>query len=245
MKPLTAQRIVEAWDRGKKAPAYQRPLALLSVALPDADPADLVDLSLGRRDAMLLDLRSKTFGAALTSYTSCAHCQATLHFELDASEILAEGAQTRGQLAGSVEQDGFEIRFRPPTTRDLAATAACGSIDEGRDVLLDRCVVEATKDGARLPPHELPAELVERVGALIEEMDPLIEVPVNLSCSGCDRETSVVLDIGAFFWEEVAAAAERLLYDVFLLARSYGWKERDILAMGAARREYYLEMASR
>ncbi len=245
MKPLTAQRIVDAWDRGKKAPAFQRPLALLSVALPDANPADLVDLSLGRRDAMLLDLRSKTFGAALTSYTSCAHCQATLHFELDAEEILAEGAQTRGELTGSVDQAGFEIRFRPPTTRDMAATAACGSIDEGRAVLLDRCVVEAMKDGVSLAPSELPAGLVEEIGEQIEGMDPLIEVPVNLSCSSCDGDTSVVLDIGAFFWEEVAAAAERLLYDVFLLARSYGWKERDILAMGAARREYYLEMTSR
>lgn len=245
MKPLTAQRIVEAWDRGKKAPAYQRPLALLSVAMPDADPADLVDLSLGRRDAMLLDLRSKTFGAALTSYTRCAHCEATLHFELDADEILAEGAQGRGELTGSVEQAGFEIRFRPPTTRDLAATAVCATIDEGRNLLLDRCVVEATRDGVGLAPRELPAELVELICGRIEAMDPLIEVPVNLSCSSCDGETSVVLDIGTFLWEEVAAAAERLLYDVFLLARSYGWKERDILAMGAARREYYLEMASR
>ena len=76
-------------------------------------------------------------------------------------------------------------------------------------------------------------------------MDPLLEVPVNLNCSKCDAETLVVLDIGSFFWEEVAAAAERLLYEVFLLARSYGWNERDILAMGAARREYFMEMATR
>lgn len=245
MKPLTAQGIVEAWGRGKKAPEYQRPLALLSVALPDADPADLVDLSLGRRDALLLALRSKTFGAALTSYASCTHCRSTLHFELDADEILAESAHGREELSGSVEQGGFEIRFRPPTTRDLAATAACRSVDEGRGVLLDRCVVEATRKGIALEPRDLPDELVSEIGARIEDMDPLIEVPVNLSCSSCEGETSVVLDIGTFLWEEVAAAAERLLYDVFRLARSYGWKERDILSMGAARREYYLEMASR
>ena len=59
------------------------------------------------------------------------------------------------------------------------------------------------------------------------------------------RPGSVVLDIGTFFWEEVAAAAERLLYDVFQLAPTYGWSESDILAMGAARREYYLKMVSR
>jgi hypothetical protein len=245
VKALTAQGIVEAWGRGKKAPEYQRPLALLSVALPDTDPAEMIDLSLGRRDALLLELRSKTFGAALTSHAHCTQCKATLHFELDAGEILAESSQASNELTGTVERDGFEVRFRPLTTRDLAATARCSSVDEGRETLLDRCVVEATRAGTALAPHDLPEDLVMAISERIESMDPLIEVPVNLSCSSCEGETSVVLDIGVFFWEEVAAAAERLLYDVFLLARSYGWKERDILAMGAARREYYLEMANR
>lgn len=245
MKALTAQEIVEAWGRGKKAPAYQKPLALLSVALPDTEPSDLIDLSLGRRDALLLELRSRTFGAALTSHAHCTHCKATLHFELDAGEILAESSRASGTLTGTVRQGGFEVRFRPLTTRDLAATSGCSSVDEGREVLLDRCVVEATQRGVALSPHDLPEDLVTAISSEIEAMDPLIEVPVNLSCSSCDGETSVILDIGEFLWEEVAAAAERLLYDVYLLARSYGWKERDILAMGAARREYYLEMVNR
>lgn len=245
MKPLTAQGIVEAWGRGKKAPRYQRPLALLSVALPESEAADLLDLSLGRRDALLLELRSKTFGATLTSYASCAHCRSTLHFELDAAEILAETGRGPERLTGAVEQDGFAVRYRPPTTRDLAVTSGAGSVEEGRALLLERCVIEATRDGVRLPPAALPEPVVDEIGARIGEIDPLVEVPVNLSCSNCDRETSVVLDIGEFFWEEVAAAAERLLYDVYRLARTYGWTEREILAMGAARREYYLGMASR
>jgi hypothetical protein len=245
MKALTAQGIVDAWGRGKKAPVHQRPLALLSVALPDADPADLVDLSLGRRDALLLTLRGKTFGTALTSYANCSECQTTLHFELDVEEILTEATAGSDRLKGRIEHQGFEVQFRPPTTRDLAATAACRSIDEGRGVLLERCVLEATKRGSAVAPRDLPDELVEEISDRIEALDPLVEVPVNLSCSSCEAETSVVIDIGSFLWEEVAAAAERLLYDVFRLARAYGWQESDILAMGAARREYYLEMVGR
>jgi len=245
VKPLTAQEIVDAWSRGKEAPRYQRPLAVLSAALPDAEPSDLLDLSLGRRDAMLLTLRSKTFGRVLTSYASCAHCRSTLHFELDADEILDEGARAAGELVGALARDGFEVRFRAPTTRDLAATETTASVDGARDLLLQRCVFEASREGIALAPRDLPAEIVEAIGERIGEMDPLVELPFNLGCSSCDGETSVVLDIGGFLWDEVAAAAERLLYDVFRLARSYGWSERDILAMGAARREYYLEMASR
>ena len=136
MKPLTAQGIVDAWSRGKKSPHYQRPLALLSVALPDADPGDLLDLSLGRRDALLLTLRSKTFGRVLTSYASCAHCQATLHFDLDVEEILGEGVPDGAELAGTLTHGGFDGSVRPrratwrsrrPPARPTARASCCCS----------------------------------------------------------------------------------------------------------------------
>ena len=38
--------------------------------------------------------------------------------------------------------------------------------------------------------------------------------------------------------------AERLMYDVHVLALYYGWSEEAILAMGSARRKRYLDMAS-
>ena len=41
---------------------------------------------------------------------------------------------------------------------------------------------------------------------------------------------------------ELATQAKRLLREVHFLARAYGWREADILAMSARRRQAYLEM---
>ena len=45
------------------------------------------------------------------------------------------------------------------------------------------------------------------------------------------------------FWAEIDAWARRILREVNILARAYGWRESDILALGAVRRQIYLTMA--
>lgn len=245
MRPLTAQGVVEAWGRGRNAPAHQRSIALLAAALPEASAADLLGLSLGRRDGLLLALRAMTFGDRLASYTHCRQCDATLHFELDAREIQREGAAAAAEPQGALAADGFQVRFRAPTTGDLAAAADSATVDEARERLLERCVLEARRGDDAVSARMLPEPLVAAISERIERLDPLVEVPVDLHCSICGEDNRIVFDIASFFWAEVAAAAERLMYTVYRLARSYGWSEAEILAMGAARRKYYLDLAAR
>ena len=66
---------------------------------------------------------------------------------------------------------------------------------------------------------------------------------IDLECSACGRRWQVVLDIESFLWTKFGGLARRLLREVHALARAYGWREPDILAMSATRRHYYLEMA--
>jgi len=54
----------------------------------------------------------------------------------------------------------------------------------------------------------------------------------------------VMFDIVSFFWSEICVQAKRLLREVHILARAYGWREADILSMSAARRQLYLEMVT-
>ena len=53
------------------------------------------------------------------------------------------------------------------------------------------------------------------------------------------------LDIGEFFWQEIAALAQRLVGEVTTLAAAYGWSESEILGMGSARRKLYIEAIRR
>ena len=244
MRGLTAAGIMEAYGRGRDAPALERPLALLQAALPDTSPQELAGLSLGARDGLLMELRRRTFGPSLSSVASCSECNARLDFELDVGSLLEQEEPAAGGSAQALTVAGFRVRFRLPGSRDVAAAAAAASQDAGVRMLLQRCVIAASEGSRTVAAGELPEEVVDALSERMSELDPLADVPVDLDCGACATRNRIYLDIGAFFWAEVAALAERLMYDVAHLARFYGWSESEILAMGPARRRYYLEMAS-
>ena len=76
------------------------------------------------------------------------------------------------------------------------------------------------------------------------EADPLSEVEIGLDCFECGNHLTVPLDILSFFWEELREQVKRLLNQVHIMARYYGWREADILAMSPWRRQYYLDMVT-
>ena len=71
--------------------------------------------------------------------------------------------------------------------------------------------------------------------------DPLADVQLAVTCGECGRHWDTTFDIASFLWTEICAAVERLLGDVHVLARAYGWSEAEVLAVGPRRRQYYLQ----
>lgn len=243
MRPLSAPLALEVWERGEREDATGRSLALLAAALPGRPPGALARLSLGQRDAALFELRRSTFGSELPGSARCPRCGAALEFALDAESLsAAHPAAPAGDRPDTLEHDGWRLRYRLPDSADLAAAGRAGSVEAARALLLERCVIGATRDGAPAAAGELPEEVVEALGAALEEADPLAELPIEIDCAGCSHRWTVLLDIGAFLWAEVSAVADRLLHEVGALAQAYGWSEAEILAMSAVRRRRYLEM---
>ena len=64
----------------------------------------------------------------------------------------------------------------------------------------------------------------------------------RLSCVECGNTWELGFEPDEFLWREVAASALRLLRQVHVLARAYGWGESDVLALGPQRREAYLTL---
>jgi hypothetical protein len=67
---------------------------------------------------------------------------------------------------------------------------------------------------------------------------------IAVECPDCGHGWTLELDVAAFVWREIEISAARLLHDVDVLARRYGWSEREILGLSAPRRRFYLELAS-
>jgi hypothetical protein len=243
VRPLTAGEVLEVWERGERQAPAEQALVLLGAALPGTPRRALADLSIGERDACLLALRERTLGSALRGRTACPACTARLEFTVATEDIYvaADAPPAAPELA--LAALGHELRYRLPTSRDLAAVAAtCRSAEEGRALLLARCLLEARRDGSQVEAAELPEPVVLALAAGMAEHDPQAEVELRLACAACGRRWSVFLDIVDFFWTELAALADRLVQDVHTLARAYGWREADILALSSVRRRAYVEM---
>jgi hypothetical protein len=78
----------------------------------------------------------------------------------------------------------------------------------------------------------------------MSECDPQANILLDLTCPACQERWQLGFDIGLFIWDKIENQAHRLLREVHTLARAYAWSETDILALSAARRQFYLEMVS-
>ncbi|HEX2090775.1 MAG TPA: hypothetical protein VHG28_00180 [Longimicrobiaceae bacterium] len=221
-----------------------RALMILGAALPEMSGEELAALSIGERDACLLTLREMTLGPALSCYVECPECSEQLEFTTRVEDIRVVPALQRVPHEHVLRTEGFEVRFRLLTSRDLRSLAGRRDVAAARALLLRRSVLGATLGGAEVAVEELPEPVVAALAAQVAERDPQAEVLFNLECPGCSHGWAATFDVVSFFWTELSALARRLLAEVHTLARAYGWREADILAMSSARRRAYLEMVA-
>ena len=239
MRALSANDIVQVWEWGQDKHPVDRALALLALACPELASEQLGGLTVGQRNSRLLTLREETLGPTLNGFAECAQCHTALEFSVEVADI--RRPEPEAQMH-SLEVDGLEIRFRLLNSEDLAAIVGLAGVSEARLRLIERCVLEATQGGQPLAAAELPEPVLSALVDALTEHDPQAEMRFQLACAACGHRWSALFDVVSFFWTELGAHAERLLVEVHALARAYGWREADILAMGEARRHFYLEL---
>jgi hypothetical protein len=242
MRPFSAHDLLRVWEVGEDQHPLDRALTLLAAACPELTWDELAALSVGQRDARLLTLRERTSGPNLNGFAECPRCAERLEFDVQVADLRAAAAPDTQVEARELVTGGVALRFRLPNSRDLAAILGCQDLAAARSLLVQRCVLEANRDGGPVVGSELPAEAIARLGERMAQCDPQAEVLLELRCPTCDHAWRALFDIVAFFWAELAAQAKRLLREVHTLAWAYGWREADILSMSARRRRFYLGM---
>lgn len=248
LRPATGADEAFLLESAAGAAPSERASALLArcLALPDA--AEVVrDLTVGDREALLLQLRRLTLGDEMECLVTCVGCGEYLEMLVRVSDLLVPPYDEVGgddELSTTWGHVAYRVRFRPPTAKDLDAAArlARRAPEEGEEELLRRCVLEAEADGAEVAAGSLPPAVRDAVAAQMAARDPQAEVALELLCPSCSANFSVVLDAGGFLLQELESRAERLLREVHALALRYHWSEADILSMSAARRARYLDL---
>lgn len=236
MQSLSPDKILAVWELGRAQHELDRALTLLATAAPGLSRDELADLPIGERDAHLLRLRTLVLGSSAMGYAECPRCAERVEFPLDTAALLQPKELTT--RPHEIEMGGTRVRFRLPTSRDLAAVVAARDELQALRGLIARCVTAVD------PPNELPNETVEALSRAMLEADPQAEITLAFCCPACGHGWEMLFDIAHFFWNEIGAEARRILREIDALARAYGWSEPEILSLSARRRESYLEMVA-
>lgn len=238
--PPDPKLLLDAWERGTARPLNMRALLLLCEVQPHADLETLARLSIGHRDAHLLSLREVLFGSRFECLTRCGHCDELIELDFHADDIRATHAQPG--LTHHMEAGGYNVTFRLPDSTDLLA------IEEGIDpakatqALLARCVLEVTGE-AELPAlADISDGMASAISVRMSELDPQAEIVLELACPTCQCRWQAPFDIVSHLWAELDAWARCVLREVHVLARTYGWRESEIVAMTPLRRQFYLDL---
>jgi hypothetical protein len=216
-------------------------MAMLEAAIPGRNRDDLKRLTVGRRDAFLLDMREQLFGSRVEALSSCPECSIPLDLNFDTSSIRCGEDEAQNRELTYID-GGFEIRFRLPTIEDLLLAADAGNDDLRRERLLDLCLLDARQEGKDRATHEIPEQILLEVVEKMGQEDPQADVQLSLICPQCHHQWYATFDIVSFLWQEIEGWSEDLLLQTHALASAYGWSEREIFAMSPLRRKRYLDM---
>ena len=241
---LSGDDLLRLWEVGAAQHPLDRALTILAAVEPDQLRRDLARLPSGRRDARLLAVYARTFGTHLAGQGRCPKCQGRVEFSLDARDLLSVSADEVEEAPLEVASEGFRVTYRLPDSFDLAEIAYLSDVAEARRRLLERCILQATRDGAEVALDQVPDGVVVQVTEQMATHDPLAEIELALACPTCGHQWQLIFDITFFLWLKIETQARRLLREVHTLARAYGWRESDILALSPGRRQAYLEMVS-
>ncbi|HXS13874.1 MAG TPA: hypothetical protein VN734_14320 [Acidobacteriaceae bacterium] len=236
---LSPEKLFQIWEAGLDRPPLARAVAILraSGTVRSDDPARL---AIGARDLELLSLRDQAFGPEITGITVCPGCAERVEIRFCTDDVRLSAAGPPESL--SLESKGYMVQFHLPSSDDLLSIEVVGDEFEDGRRILERCIYEATLDGAPISVNALPEALQEAIATTMAVADPQAEIELSLECPACMRGWTEPFDIDTFFWTELQAWAVRILHEIHQLASAYGWSEQQILALPPLRRNTYLSL---
>jgi hypothetical protein len=216
-------------------------------------------LSVGDREALLLNLRRLTLGDRMQCVLLCPepNCGEAMDLDLRASELLLppyNHSQEWYEVAISGDGDLYYVTFRLPNGDDQEAAAYLSQSDPeaAANMLLNRCIKQVAAKGSEEDALMREGDTLMdwqpnqrgQISTKMAELDPQAEIRLNLSCPYCGRSFTAIFDTATFFFQEISRRINRLYEEVHWLAFYYHWSEAEIMGMTSKKRLMYLNLLS-
>src|ERR1051326_6538108 len=124
MRGLTAAEILAVWEAGGRQHPVDRALTVLA-AFSGKSRAELAVVSIGRRDAGLLEAYRSLFGQELEAFAECPQCGERLEYSIPTPVSSNQPRQHEIEFS----EENFSLRMRLPDSTDLSAVRDCGDPD--------------------------------------------------------------------------------------------------------------------
>lgn len=242
-RPLTGTLEMALADAGRAATSTPRRVtAALAVALEQLagqapEPAVVAELCVADRQYLMAALAAHLGFTQFWRSTLCVRCGAPFDFVVDYHSLPVKVAG-QGFPFAEVETPQGRCRFRVPTGADQEVLAEIAGEEEALRCLVARCLLEVSA-APHVTADAFNDEDIARIEAALEATSPEMAVSAQATCPAC----GTVHDIAVDPYEVLAGPlAEDLFHEVHLLASSYHWSEKEILALPQQRRRRYLEL---
>jgi hypothetical protein len=237
---VDGRALLDLWERGLGRRGIVRGDQLLRAAGEEV----ATTYTVGERNMKLAALHARLFGPRVDLVSHCPSCGTAAQFSSDCGTLTAlPGSAGPGRLH-RVEAEGYAIDFRLPTTADVDEASQHDAEDAFATCLLERCIHTCARDGQSIALQDVPERVLDAVSRRMEALDPAARLAFGVECPECATRWDAALDVDEVIWTKLQAAAERLLLDVDMLARTYGWTECDVLALSDVRRAAYLQLVT-
>lgn len=243
MKLPVAADLLTLCEQGMNLSLLHKTLLLIELAYPELEPQEVKELSIGARDVRLFHLREWMFGSLFRNTIGCPECAMLMEWEMNMEDIVMfsqYSEETGGEH--SLTSGNYKVRFRLPNSIDVSEALRTNFPQPGSDFLLQKCILEIKQKSKKNRVSKLPIKLMNSLSAKMEELDPAADIRMKITCPNCAFRWEARFDIMSYLWVEIENWTQRILGDVVLLAKNFGWSENEILNLDAARRQRYVDM---
>lgn len=211
------------WDDGAGRHPLDRALGLIA-AIEGTPREQAAALSIDRRDRALYRITARVFGERISLIATCPACTGETELTFTAKDALAVP-----EPAARIELAGGNAWCRLPSSHDLAAALTAPDPEDA----LFAAVIEAEVADAGLRA-EAKRTLAAQAG--------LADLSLAHRCERCGKDCETAFDVLDYLWRRIVVEARRLLREVHLIARAYGWTSETVLALSPARRAAHLAL---
>lgn len=231
---------------------------LLSCCLQGADGNTLApdffwQMGVSQRIAKLLNIVALSEGSCFDFMLSCPQetCQETMSIEIDFDSLYRLQQAAYEETAVVLKKHALCVRR--PTGQDQLNWLTQPDSEKGLQTMLQALLVspDVNPDINLIQvsqPETTDEQLSLALPALnqaLDQLDPLVNFTLSVTCPHCDRTTQSDLDLGAWALEKLRRSQQQLISMVHRLAYHYHWSELEIFAIPNWRRAHYLALIER